>query len=59
MDRREDRPIRLTIGAESLAQNAVEFKLRSAGRDTAELVPLDAAVERCQQSAVSGQLTFK
>ena len=41
-------PIRLTIGAKSLAQNAVEFKLRSAGRDKAEMVPLDAAVDRCQ-----------
>ncbi len=48
-------PIRLTIGAKSLAQNAVEFKLRSAGRDKAEMVPLDAVVESCQLSAVSYQ----
>ncbi len=40
-----------TIGAKSLAQNAVELKLRSAGRDKAELIPLDAEVENCQLSA--------
>ena len=39
-------PIRLTVGDKSLAEGAVEFKLR---RDPGkgELVPLDAVVDRC------------
>ncbi|MEE8459984.1 MAG: His/Gly/Thr/Pro-type tRNA ligase C-terminal domain-containing protein [Phycisphaerales bacterium] len=49
-------PIRLTIGAKSLAENAVEFKLRSAGREKGELVPIDDVVERCLAAASGAQL---
>jgi prolyl-tRNA synthetase len=50
-------PIRLTIGAKSLAENAVEFKLRSAGREKGELVPIDLVVERCLAAASGAQLS--
>jgi prolyl-tRNA synthetase len=39
-------PVRLTIGDKALAEGAVEFKQRKAP-GKGELVPLDAAVERC------------
>ena len=50
-------PIRLTIGAKSLAENAVEFKLRCAGRAKGELVPIDDVVERCLAAASGVQLS--
>ncbi|MHC4210671.1 MAG: proline--tRNA ligase [Planctomycetota bacterium] len=40
-------PIRLTIGAKTLAQDAVELKLRKVGRGQGELVPLAEAAARC------------
>jgi prolyl-tRNA synthetase len=40
-------PIRLTIGEKTLAQNAAELKLRSAGRTQGELVPLSQVAARC------------
>jgi len=40
-------PIRLTIGAKTLAAESVELKLRSAGRAKGELVPLVGAAGRC------------
>jgi prolyl-tRNA synthetase len=43
-------PIRLTIGAKSLAQGAVEMKLRSAGRAKGDLVPLAEAAQRCRDA---------
>ena len=48
-------PIRLTIGAKSLAENSVEFKLRRGSRDSAELVKLDAIADRCREVAGGGR----
>jgi prolyl-tRNA synthetase len=42
-------PIRLTLGAKTLAENAVELKLRTAGRAKGELVPLTGAAARCAE----------
>ncbi len=50
-------PIRLTIGAKSLAENTVEFKLRCSGRDKGELVPIDEVVERCLAAISGAQLS--
>jgi prolyl-tRNA synthetase len=43
-------PIRLTIGEKTLAQDAAELKLRSAGRAKGELVPLAEAADRCRKA---------
>ncbi|MHC4990952.1 MAG: His/Gly/Thr/Pro-type tRNA ligase C-terminal domain-containing protein, partial [Planctomycetota bacterium] len=45
-------PIRLTIGAKTLAEESVELKLRSAGRAKGELVPLIGAAGRCVEELV-------
>ncbi len=43
-------PVRLTVSEKSLAEDAVEFKLRSAGRAKGELVPIADAVDRCLEA---------
>ena len=43
-------PVRLTIGPKTLAENAVELKLRSARRGKGELVPLADAADRCLEA---------
>jgi prolyl-tRNA synthetase len=40
-------PIRLTIGDKALAENAVEFKLRSDANSKGDLVKIDAVVSKC------------
>jgi prolyl-tRNA synthetase len=45
-------PIRVTIGAKTLAEECVELKLRSAGRAQGELVPLIGAAGRCVEEFV-------
>jgi prolyl-tRNA synthetase len=40
-------PVRVTVGAKTLAEESVELKLRAAGRGKGELVPLTGAAGRC------------
>lgn len=44
-------PIRLTIGDKSLAEDAVEFKLRSDAQGKGELVKIAGTVQKCQEVA--------